>query len=533
MHVPNETISSTSTSIQTPSEQQQRTREELSSTEASIVIDTPKTVPVSDEKSNLKVISEEIVSPIQVQTNEQQLKVPIQQNIVKEDVVFIPKETASTTQSHQQEATLNIPKSITDPIPPSSEQKQPISNTKINETLENNSTFDVKHSTSTPLQTEQQASEVTQTNHSLDSNLEQQKTSVPVQNASSLDVKPGQQQSTPEPKQVNLSPNLNLEQPQTTPDTVQNNSPLEQNSTPIKSNQEQEKKVLEKTQDTNSIDHHTLSVEKNHQPPVIDTSTPVPSDVVSDEYLSVPKESPTLIHKSTSPPPSTRILRSATSRIHQQAQAHHRHAHTKPEEPKPISTIGKIDYPSFHSLIFLSFTETTTTVPIIEKSIEEDDHSIESSSTLKPEEPYVETSETLPLDLYIDSETETQINNQIIEPIDVTDLPRQVHVHDPQAILDELNEQTNENENLLLDEQIENSTTVDSFLVNDHSPHLPRILENEEILSTIDSTVPTITNTPQTIETTSEAYSNHIQNDSKVNQSIKEIIFSLESFLLD
>jgi hypothetical protein len=182
-------------------------------------------------------------------------------------------------------------------------------------------------------------------------------------------------------------------------------------------------------------------------------------------------------------------------------------------------------------LIFLSFTETTTTVPTIEKSIEEDDHSIESSSTLKPEEPYVETSETLPLDLNIDSETETQINDQIIEPIDVTDLPRQVHVHDPQAILDELNEQTNEN--LLLDEQIENSTTVDSFLVNDHSPHLPRILENEEILSTIDSTVPTITNTPQTIETTSEAYSNHIQNDSKVNQSIKEIIFSLESFLLD
>ncbi len=91
----------------------------------------------------------------------------------------------------------------------------------------------------------------------------------------------------------------------------------------------------------------------------------------------------------------------------------------------------------------------------------------------------------------------------------------------------------NENENPSLDEQIENTATPASFLVNDHSPHLPRILENEESESTLDSTVPTITNTPQTIETAAEAYPNPLQNDSKVNYiSKKEIIF-LDLFLLD
>ncbi len=170
----------------------------------------------------------------------------------------------------------------------------------------------------------------------------------------------------------------------------------------------------------------------------------------------------------------------------------------------------------------------TTTVPPVQKSIEEDDHLTEFPSTLQPEEPHVETSQTPTIDLDITNEieTQTQTNEQIIKPIDVTDLPRQVHVHDPQAILNELKEETteNDNDNPSLDEQITNTATVDSFLVNDHSPHLPRILENEEPVSTLDSTIPTITNT---IETATETYSNPIQNDSKVNY-IKEIIFFLD-----
>ncbi len=164
----------------------------------------------------------------------------------------------------------------------------------------------------------------------------------------------------------------------------------------------------------------------------------------------------------------------------------------------------------------------TTTVPTIEQPIE---------SSLKPEELHVETFQKLPLDLDIDNETETEIETEIddqnIKPIDTTDLPRRVHVHDSNTILNELKEDTDNNENPSLDEQIENNATVDSFLANDHSPHLPRILENEETVSTIDSTIQTITTTPQTIENNNtEPNLGLTTNDSKVNL-IKLIIFSI------
>ena len=37
----------------------------------------------------------------------------------------------------------------------------------------------------------------------------------------------------------------------------------------------------------------------------------------------------------------------------------------------------------------------------------------------------------------------SQINDQNIKPIDTIDLPRQVHVHDPNTILNELKEEFN------------------------------------------------------------------------------------------
>jgi hypothetical protein len=161
----------------------------------------------------------------------------------------------------------------------------------------------------------------------------------------------------------------------------------------------------------------------------------------------------------------------------------------------------------------------STMMPIVNQLIEEHNNSIESSS-IKPEKPHVETAQQPTIDLNIDNETETELNHQHITPVDTIDLPRQVHVHDPAAILSELKDELNKNENLILDEEIENNTTVASFLVNDHSPHLPRILENDEQPSNIDSV---ITSTVQTIENHNETKQNLSQIESKVNDIISMI----------
>jgi hypothetical protein len=155
-----------------------------------------------------------------------------------------------------------------------------------------------------------------------------------------------------------------------------------------------------------------------------------------------------------------------------------------------------------------------TIMPTIEQPIGEHNHSIETPPpSLKPEEPLVETAQKPTIDLDINNETEIENPDQSLKPIDDIDLPRQVHVHDPKTVLNELKEELTKNENQALEEEIANNATVDSFLVNDHSPHLPRILENEEIISTTE----TMTNPPQIIENTDEINQNLTQNESKVN----------------
>src|SRR5258708_6438092 len=108
-------------------------------------------------------------------------------------------------------------------------------------------------------------------------------------------------------------------------------------------------------------------------------------------------------------------------------------------------------------------------MPTIEQPIEEHNHSIESLPPLKPEELHVETAQQPTIDDNITNETQTEIHDHTIKPIDTTDLPRQVHVHDPNAIHNELEEEeedSNPNENLPLDKEIENTATVASFLIN-------------------------------------------------------------------
>ena len=88
-------------------------------------------------------------------------------------------------------------------------------------------------------------------------------------------------------------------------------------------------------------------------------------------------------------------------------------------------------------------------------------------------------------------------------------------MHDPSIIENQLKEEIHRNEenNLSLDQQTENNLPTDASLVQEHSPHLPRILDNEEPISSIDSTV---TTTPLTIETTTETNNNVFPTESKV-----------------
>jgi hypothetical protein len=222
LHIQNETTSSPSTSIQTPTEQTQRTSGGLSSTKAPSSIDTSKPVPILDEKSNLKVVSDEIIPPVQIKINEQQPKDATQQNIIKEDISLVHKETISSTQSHKQEEALNVLKPIVGRVLPASNQQQQISNTTINNKLQDNSSVDVKPSSPTPLQSNQSHQPISDSIQNVDSlgvkSDQQQKPSEPTQiNRSSdlkLDQQQQQQQKTSEPAQINPSSNLKLEQQQ-------------------------------------------------------------------------------------------------------------------------------------------------------------------------------------------------------------------------------------------------------------------------------------------------------------------------------
>lgn len=150
------------------------------------------------------------------------------------------------------------------------------------------------------------------------------------------------------------------------------------------------------------------------------------------------------------------------------------------------------------------------------------EQTIEPSITIpKPEEPHVETAQQPTFDVNLDNETET--NNTVEQPIEpsvTTDLPRQVHVHDSKIVENELKEEIlrNENENPSLDQQIENTVPADSFLTNDYSPHLPRILENEQTISSIDSTA---TSTLSPIETSTESNLNTPPAESKVIVTVR------------
>ena len=542
LHTQNETVIPPGTSIKTPPEQ--RTNETPSSTEAPIVI----------AKSNVReVVPEDIKASVQVPVNKQPSADPIQQNVVKEDILVVHSETVSTTQSHQQEETLYLSKTVTEQIPIPSDQQQPISNSLANE-----------------------ASEVTKSNHSSGSQVEPLKAAESVQNTSSTDVKSNQQLPTSESTKAVHSADLHLE-------------PLELPEVELTNTLDDLKQPKPATKTVQSTDSVDLNTPVDQPIPVVETpklTETVPTDIKTKKTVTTTEKPPSVGRTVT---PTARVIRPPTSRIQQKAQTRQRHAHVKPPpQPQPAPNTGKL-FSSFASS-FIFFCPETVTVSPIQESIEPSvtilkpeetqvetaqqpivdvnpdnetetnnvveqpiepsvtipkseqtqaetaqqpiidvnpNNEIETNNTVeqtmepsitipKPEEPHVETAQQPTFDVNLDNETET--NNTIeqsIEPSVTTDLPRQVHVHDPKIVENELKEEIhrNENENPSLDQQIENTVPVDSFLTNDYSPHLPRILENEQLPSSIDSTV---TSTPPTIETSTESSLNTPPAESKV-----------------
>jgi hypothetical protein len=496
--------------------------------------------PISDSVRNVDSLDSKLV---QQQQQHQTLSDPV------ENVGSLDPKLAHQQQQPISDSVRNVGSSDPKPV-----QQQPTSDSVRNVGSLDSKSIQQQQPTPDPIQNfgsvdskpvqQQQTLDTIKSDHSLDLKSREQQLPDPMQNVGSLDPKTIQQQ-TSETIKSDHSLDLQSEQEQFS-DKIQNISSSDQNSSPppaMKSDSiqnfgssNQQKQIPETIQNTTTTDHHIPSIEIDQQPPVFSTVRPtetVPIDTKSNDRSSVQKESPTIV-QTASPP--TRVLRSATSRIQQKAQERHRHLHSHQEpvkteqEPENITaTTGKINLLLFNSLIFLLLENATTIettlpstiMPTIEQPVEAHNHSIETSlppsSFIKPEEPLVETAQKPSIDLDADNITEVEIDDQNLEPLDTIDLPRQVHVHDSNTILNELKDESTKNENQLLDEEIENNATVASFLVNDHSPHLPRILENEETAPTLDSTIETMINPSPIIDNNDELNQNLIQNESKVN----------------
>ena len=394
-------------------------------------------IPIAFEEPIVKTILEPatptVAPPIHGQPPTEAIE---QKNIIKEDILFIHKETISSTQPSQEEQRNHVVKPITDhPAPPTNQQAVPPLEVKIENTVQENRSLGVQPAIPTP----------------------EVKIDNTVQENRSLDVQPAVPTPSSEPQNVSES--------------VQNVA----SSDPITIKPAPDSPVVNITQDTVTVQNDTLP---NTETPVVQQIPPPrDTDIKSskpsvDETKRVEDRKPparTFITPVTTPTPP-RVLRSATSRIQQKVQTRQRHA--RPED-EPVKVVQEpenttIESPTMPTVDSMTRTPTAT-VPSVEPatiSTPPIEPIVELTPSPKPEEPRVETADQ-PAEDFSNETT-----------IDTSDLPRQVHVHRHPSSLHELDATANKLEPLPV--EIENSTVSNDFLSQDHSPHLPRILENEE-----------------------------------------------------
>ena len=431
-----QTVSS-STPSPVPTETLEHTRHQQASAEH---------IPIAVQEHLLKTILEPpkptVASPASGQPPAEATE---QKNIIKEDILFIHKETISSTQPHQEEQRNHVVKLFTDPPTPATHQQAiPAPEVTMNNTAQENRSLDVQPAVPTP-------------------SSEPQNVSESVQNITSPD--PVATKPAPESPLVNIT---------------QDNATMQNNTLP---NTE-----TTAAQQIPPGDNVTESL----KPPV---AQQIPSadqgieslkpSVVETKKVEDPKPLPRTFVTPTTTPTPPRVLRSATSRIQQKVQTRQRHARSEDEPVKVAqeaenATIESATMPTMDSVTPMP----TAAVPSVESatiSTPPIEPIVEVPSSLKPEEPHVETAQQ-PVE---DSDEETTV--------DTSDLPRQVHVHRHPSTLDERDETVNKVDSLPV--EIENSTVSHDFLGHDHSPHLPRILENEEKApdaETLHTTLPTM-----------------------------------------
>ncbi|CAF1208086.1 unnamed protein product [Adineta ricciae] len=503
----NDTTSPSSTSTPTPLEQKQHTTDTLPPIDESKIIVNQKL----DEILDSKVPLDQAIPSLQVDTNEQKSTDTRQENIVKEDVLFIHTETLSTTLSSLQHD--DTSKSTSTTISPIPVQEPPTTDTVRNDTPSNDSQLETKSSTPTQLQAEEVKSETT-----------------PNVNVSDTVVRDNTPQSDSMGQQVS--------------DKIGNVSSTDENTTPItpiKLNEEQQK----------PDEAVRSTIEQLQKTPQSDET-----EKKSDESSAAHTEQPTIVQSSTppTPPPSppsstTRVLRSSTARLGAKLQNRQRHAHGhghihghdhghdhshSHQEPSKAKQEPEVETVTTTEKTTTEATVSSTATPIAEQPVETSasKHNLEPSEELSPavhtdnetkeqlkeaseaqttNDTDTQTNDTVDIqpndESQVDNVTDIQDHDQVLESLNVDDLPRQVHVHDSKIIYKELKEELLKTDQLSHDQELESNNTASSFLANEHSPHLPRTLDNEELSTT----------TAKTIEATTERTPIHTHIDSNVD----------------
>ena len=442
-----------------------------------------------------------MIPVLQASFNDQQpSRDTVQQNLVKEDILLIHKETLVTTQSHPR-----------DPIPvrtePSVEVRPSVSNPTISNPVLNNSSNDAQ-----PLSPQRTTVDPLQQLNSVEPTI--------VTPATPVRVDPQQQTIDTVPKVK--TPDVQ-EQQQQLPPAAQNDTTYHEKRPTVEVTAAPPTVVT--TEQIKPVE--VVTVEKK---PLVEVTPPPPTLATPErikpvEAVNVEKKleddsvASQRMPTSTQTPP--RVLREGTSRIQQKAQAQVRHRHdrvkqesVKPVVEKSIPNPGKIEKDRFRPGLDRCFVlepvnikdvPTSTATPIVE---------IPSITTQAPE-PREDSIQPPVLEQEKVDETPSLIPEPTTEPVDDVDLPRLVHVHDASALLQEQLQQEEERREALRDE-IEQNTTSSSFLAHESTSHLPRILENDDKLSTIETLTTTVVAPVDHPTPVNESNTNPFQTESKV-----------------
>jgi hypothetical protein len=150
---------------------------------------------------------------------------------------------------------------------------------------------------------------------------------------------------------------------------------------------------------------------------------------------------------------------------------------------------------------------TTTATPYVEIPV----------ATTRAPEPQLDKNQLPTVGQVKVEETLSVTPETTTEPVDLVDLPRRVHVHDASAFLQEQQQKQEEERKEALREEIQENTTSSVFLGHETTPHLPRILENADDRTTLETLSTTVAVLVDHLAHATESTTTQTQTDSKVS----------------